>query len=190
MSQKARVISVHVGAQHTLEKAGRDRIEFALDGIIGDRHRGVGRTCWKGDKQPEGTERRNERQWSAVSEEELAAISHAMSLTEGLQAETLGANLCLAGVSDLSRLPRGTLLNFESGAILMVEEYNPPCIDMGAAIARRYRTTAGGHPAPQAFSDAAKFRRGILGTVEIAGTVAVGDTVTITPERLPKWLRQ
>ncbi len=189
MSSTGKVVSVHVGAEDVLEKTGRERIELALDGIVGDRHRGLSRECWDGDKQPEGTERRNERQWSAVSAEELAAISEAMELSEPLTATTLGANLCLSGIADLSRLPRGTLLVFSSGAILMVEEYNPPCSDMGASIAESYTRSSGERVAPTAFSDSAKFLRGVVGVVEVAGDIAVGDDVTVTPEQLPKWLR-
>lgn len=184
-----KVKSVHVGAEDVLAKVERERIELALDGIVGDRHRGLSRECWDGDKQPEGTERRNERQWSAVSAEELAAMSEAMDLAEPLTATSLGANLCLSGIADLSRLPRGTLLEFSSGAVLMVEEYNPPCSDMGASIAERYTTRSGEPVAPTAFSDAAKFLRGVVGVVDVAGKVAVGDVVTVTPEQLPKWLR-
>jgi MOSC domain-containing protein YiiM len=189
MSATGRVISVHVGAEDTLEKIERDSIELALDGIVGDRHRGISRECWKGDKQAEGTQRRNERQWSAVSIEELAQISEAMGLAEPLSAATLGANLCLSGIPDLSRLARGTLLAFSSGAVLMVEEYNPPCSDMGVSIAEAYRSVDGAPVAATAFSDGAKFLRGVLGVVEVAGSISVGDAVTVTPERLPKWLR-
>jgi hypothetical protein len=57
-------------------------IEVELDGIVGDTHRSYVRKTWAGDKQPEGTLRRNERQWSAVSVEELAAIQEAMDLAE------------------------------------------------------------------------------------------------------------
>ena len=183
------VVSVHTGGSGSLEKAACQGIEFALDGVVGDRHRGLSRCCWSGDKQAEGVERRNERQWSAISAEELEAISATMELAEPLQAATLGVNLCLAGVGELSRLPRGTLLSFSSGVVLMVEEYNPPCADMGAEIARLHRHSSGQQLAAEAFSQAAKFSRGLVGVVEVAGSVAVGDTFRVEPEQLPKWLR-
>ncbi len=190
MTATGSVVSVHVGAEDVLGKVARDSIELALDGIVGDRHRGLERACWEsGDKQAAGTLRRNERQWSAVSLEELAEISAAMGLSEPLRADTLGANLCLSGVPGLSRLPRGTLLEFSSGAVLMIEEYNPPCSDMGAEIAASYTGASGEPIAPTEFSTAAKFLRGVVGIVEVAGTIAVGDLVTVTPEQLPRWLR-
>jgi MOSC domain-containing protein YiiM len=183
------VVSVHVGCCDTLDKEAREAIEVEFDGIVGDRHRSFTRACWEGDKQPEGTRRRNERQWSAVSVEELAAISDSMDLAEPLQASTVGANLCLEGVPSLSRLPRGTALKFPSGVQLMVEEYNPPCSDMGEKVAEEYTGKSGSNLTASAFSNAAKFSRGVVGVVEATGRIAVGDEVTIETERLPKWLR-
>ena len=190
MAMTGKIVSVHVGAEGTLEKAGCDRIELALDGIVGDRHRGLSREAWEGDKQPAGTERRNERMWSAVSLEELADIRETMDLVDPLTAATLGANICLSGIPDFSRLPRGTVLSFDSGVVLMVEEYNPPCSDMGATIAELHQTREGHSIVPTAFSEAAKFLRGVVGVVEVPGFIRVGDTVTVTAEHLPRWLRR
>ena len=75
------------------------------------------RKAWDvGDKQVSGTIRRNERQWSAVSLEELAEIAQTMDLSESLSAATVGANICLSGVPNLSHLPKGSILKFPSGA--------------------------------------------------------------------------
>jgi len=72
----ATVVAVHVGPS---DQSGEDRqasIVVELDGIVGDRHRSFSRKSWgAGDKQPEGTVRRNERQWSAISQQELDEIS-------------------------------------------------------------------------------------------------------------------
>ena len=137
---QGRVVSVYVGREDVLEKDARESIELALDGIVGDRHRGLAREAFEGDKQPEGVERRNERMWSAVSEEELASVSELMALDRPLSPATLGANLCLSGIADFSRLPRGTVLKFKGGIVLMIEEYNPPCSDMGEKVAADYTT--------------------------------------------------
>ena len=98
------VDSVYLGtSEETLSKQPRDSLNAQLDGLVGDRHRSIEREAWgAGDKQVEGVIRRNERQWSAVSVEELAAIAKAMDLTEPLSAASLGANLCLSGVPELS----------------------------------------------------------------------------------------
>lgn len=187
---KGQVVSLHLGEQGTLEKANRSSVEVALDGFVGDRHRGFERTTWEGDKQPKGTGRRNERQWSAVSLEELTAISKNLDLAKPLSAEAVGANLCLQGIEEFSRLPRGTILRFAGGVELMVEEYNPPCIDMGSQLAQTLDTRSGQPLVESAFSEAAKFLRGVVGVVEVRGTISVGEEVTVDKERIPKWLRQ
>lgn len=182
------VVSVHVGAADEFAKAPRERIQMELDGVVGDRHRSHQRSTWAGDKQPEGTVRRNERQWSAMSVEEIADISDAMDLTEPLSAAQLGANICLSGVPQLSRLPKGTIIRFPSGAELMVEEYNPPCHGMGQEIANAMRARSGKTIESTAFSKAAKLSRGIVGVVEVPGEISVGDEITIEIYETPPWL--
>jgi len=184
----AQVVSVHVGSIDHLSKDERPSIQVELDGIVGDRHQSYERSCWAGDKQPEDTIRRNERQWSAVSTEELAEIQNAMDLSESLTAASLGANLCITGVAQLSRLPKGTVLKFPSGAELIVEEYNPPCHGMGKKLASVYTTNSGEPLSSTAFSKAAKLIRGIVGSVEVAGTISAGDEVTVELYETPAWL--
>lgn len=184
----ARVVSVHAGSNNDLSKDEQPTIRIELNGIAGDRHQSYERTAWSGDKQPEGTTRRNERQWSAVSVEELAEIANEMDLNEPLSAADLGANICLAGVDELSRLPKGTVLKFPSGAELIVEEYNPPCHDMGKRLADKYTMRSGESLSSTAFSKAAKLTRGIVGVVEVAGTISAGDEVTVVLYETPAWL--
>ena len=186
----ARVVSVHAGSNDDLSKDEHSNIQVELDGVVGDRHQSYDRQTWQGDKQPKGTVRRNERQWSAVSVEELAGIQDAMDLNEALTATCLGANLCLAGVNELSRLPKGTLLKFPSGAVLMVEEYNPPCQEMGGKLASKYTTRSGEPLSPSAFPKAATHTRGVVGVVDVAGTISAGDEVTILIYEMPAWLAQ
>jgi len=186
----ARVVSVHAGSNEDLSKDEHATIQLELDGVVGDRHRSYERRTWRGDKQPEGTIRRNERQWSAVSIEELAEIQDAMDLTEPPSATDLGANLCFAGLPELSRLPKGTLLKFPSGAELMVEEFNPPCHDMGKKLAAKYTTRSGEAPSTTAFSKAAKLNRGVVGVVEAAGAISAGDEVTVDIYETPAWLQR
>ena len=184
----ASVKSVHAGSGEGLVKPARDSIDVDLDGVAGDRHRSFRRSAWAGDdKQPEGTIRRNERQWSAVSVEELRQISAAMQLEKTLDPADLGANLCFEGIP-VSGLPKGSLLEFPSGVVLVVEEYNPPCRDMGESLAGKYQTSSGGRPEITAFSKAAKLSRGVVGVVEVPGTIRVGDEVEVTVYKHPPWL--
>lgn len=186
------VDSVYLGtSEETLSKQPRDSLNAQLDGLVGDRHGSIEREAWgAGDKQAEGVIRRNERQWSAVSVEELAAIAKAMDLTEPLSAASLGANLCLSGVPELSRLPKGSILKFPSGAELMVEEYNPPCLDMGKKLASIHSTQSGKAIHNTAFSQAAQYTRGLVGVVEVPGMINAGDRVEVTVYQPPLWLRE
>ena len=187
---QGRVVSAFLGAPGTLRKEDQESIDFAIDGIVGDRHRGPTRRCWEQtDKQPGGTERRNERQWSAVAQEDLDLVSERLSLAAPLTAGDVAVNLSIAGVPDFSRLPRGTVLQFEGGVVLMVEEYNPPCSRMSRFVAETYQAQGGDALGDSAFIEASKFCRGVVGVVEVPGTVAVGEAVSVEPEVLPKWLR-
>ena len=182
------VVSVHAGSNDDLSKEERPSIQVELDGIVGDAHRAFSRECWSGDKQPQGTVRRNERQWSAVSAEELSDIARAMDLADSLTPTELGANLCLSGIRDLSRLPKGTVLKFPSGAELIVEEYNPPCHDMGKKLAGLHTTRSGEPLSSTAFSKAANLTRGIVGVVEVPGQISAGDEVEVDLYETPSWL--
>jgi len=184
----AAVVSVHAGSNDNLSKDQHASVQVELDGFVGDRHRSFERTTWQGDKQAEGTKRRNERQWSVVSVEELAEIEEAMDLIEPLTASSLGANLCLSGLKELSRLPRGSVLKFPSGAELIVEEFNPPCHDMGKQLAAKHTTRSGEPLSSTAFSKAAKLRRGVVGVVEVAGVINAGDEVMVEVYEPPSWL--
>jgi MOSC domain-containing protein YiiM len=187
---QGRVASAFLGAPGTLRKDNQASIDFAIDGIVGDRHRGPTRRCWEQtDKQPGGTERRNERQWSAVAQEDLDVVSEKLNLVAPLAAGDVAVNLSIEGVPDFSRLPRGTTLAFAGGVVLMVEEYNPPCSRMSHFVAEQYPTRSGETLADTDFIEASKFCRGLVGVVEVPGTVAVGESVTVAPEVLPKWLR-
>lgn len=185
-----RIESVHSGSNEDMSKEEHASIQIELIGIVGDAHRSFERSAFAGDKQPEGTIRRNERQWSAVSVEELNEIQAKMDLSEPLTATCLGANLCLSGVPELSRLPKGTVLKFASGVELCVEEYNPPCHYMGEKIASLYKTNSGAEITSTAFSKAAKLTRGIVGVVEVAGEIKAGDEVTVEIYATPSWLKR
>jgi MOSC domain-containing protein YiiM len=187
---EGKIHSLYTGSEGDLGKDPCASIQVQLDGLAGDRHRSFERESWgAGDKQPEGTVRRNERQWSAVSIEELAEISAAMDLKEPLLAASLGANLCFEGIPNLSCLPKGTILKFPSGAELMVEEYNPPCLDMGKKLAAMHTTNSGKSLRDTAFSTAAQYLRGLVGVVEVAGIIEKGDAVTVIPYQAPHWQR-
>ena len=154
------MVSAFLGAPGVLSKAAQTELEFAFDGIVGDRHRGLSRRAWDlTDKQPGGTERRNERQWSAVAQEDLNRVSKTLSLGTPLTAGDVAVNLSVTDVPEFSRLPRGTILRFEGGVVLMVEEYNPPCSRMSRYVAEVHRTSVETALGDTDFIEAAKFCR-------------------------------
>lgn len=173
------LVSVHAGNNEDLSKEGQASVEAKLDGFAGDKHSGFERVAWRGDKDPEGTVRRNERQWSGVSVEELAIIEKKMDLKEPLTAETLGANICVEGIPDFSQLPKSVRLIFPSGAILAVEEGNPPCSDMGEQITAKYTTHSGERAAGHLFASRAFGLRGVVGVVDVPGMIHAGDKVIV-----------
>ena len=102
----AQVISVHSGSNKDSSKDEHPSIQVELNGIVGDAHQSYERKAWAGgDKQPEGTVRRNERQWSAVSVEELAEISAELDLTEDISAPDGNLSTVPLGKRDSCEMP-------------------------------------------------------------------------------------
>ncbi len=176
---KGKVISLHVGNKADLSKQPQASLKAEIGGFAGDKHQGPVRKTWEGEWEPAGTIRRNERQWSGVSTEELDYITQRLELTEPLTPATLGANLCVAGIPEFSLLAKGTRLVFPSGAVLLVEEYNPPCSDMGAQIASKYSTRSTQALTDKAWLRPASGRRGLVGVIDVPGEIRAGDEVEV-----------
>ena len=176
-----RVAGLHIGesGREDLSKAPRSTVSVELDGLVDDNHRGFSRETYDGDKEPEGTVRRNERQWSGMAVEEIAVISENMGLDRALEAGDLGANLCFEGLPGFSQLPKGSVFVFPSGAKLVAVEYNPPCVEMGAKLAEKYATRSGEALTARQFPVAAVGLRGLVGVVDVPGEINVGDEVTV-----------
>jgi MOSC domain-containing protein YiiM len=174
-----KVSSLHMGDNEDLSKQSRTSLTAEIGGFTGDKHQGHERETWQGERQPAGTIRRNERLWSGVSVEELAHITERLDLTEPLSPATLGANLCIEGIPEFSLLPKGTTLWFPSGAVLVVEEYNPPCADMGAQIASKYSTNTGQPLTDKSWLRPAAGRRGVVGVIDVPGEIRAGDEVKV-----------
>lgn len=174
-----RLVSVHAGNNENYSKPAQPSATVELDGLVGDKHRGFERVAQSYDPDPTGTIRRNERQWSGVSLEELEMIRDRLDLSEPLMPATLGANICVKEIPDFSRLPRGSRLRFPSGAVLVVEEINPPCADIGVQIAAIHTTTSGEPVDGKMFPKHAVRLRGVVGVVDVAGTIVTGDRIVV-----------
>ncbi len=173
------LVSVHTGNNADYSKEAQPSAQVELDGFVGDKHRSFERIAQSYDPDPTGTVRRNERQWSGVSNEELAIIAERLDLKEPLMPATLGANICVQGIPGFSRLARGSRLVFPSGAVLVIEECNPPCVDMADSIAAAHTTRSGEPVAGKMFPKYAMGLRGVVGVVDVAGTIEPGDRVVV-----------
>ena len=176
MQLEAHVQALYVGDAKGLEKSPRDWLEFTLEGIVGDKHAGFTKPA--DARNPEyvrGSLMRNDRQWSAVAPDELAEVAKLMGV-EQIEAGWTGANLALTGIPHFTMLPKGTKLVFPSGAVLVVEAENMPCTGPGRVIASKYPETK---LTPQRFPKAGMHKRGLVGVIERAGIIHVGDTVVI-----------
>ncbi|MFT5140634.1 MAG: hypothetical protein ACI9H8_001711 [Lysobacterales bacterium] len=176
---KGNVTFLSLGDSKDLGKKPRDSLVAEIGGFVGDRHAGPTRGTYSGEWGPKGTLRRNERQWSAVSNEELTIINERLDLCEPLSPDFVGANLCIEGIDELSLLPKGTKMLFPSGAVLLVEEYNPPCVDMGALIAEHFSTNSGVPLTAQSWLRPAAGRRGVVGVIDLPGEICIGDEVEV-----------
>ena len=177
----AKLVSIHIGHEGEEERRPTDSVQAEASGLAGDKYNGFTRVAQSWDAEPNGTLRRNERQWSAVSKEDLAILADRMDLAEELAPETLGANLCFEGAPGLSELPKGSKLEFPSGAVLMIEEETLPCAEMGVEIQEEYTSRSGGPVEGRLFPKKAIGLRGTLGFVDVPGEIKVGDAVTVRP---------
>ena len=169
------------GQMPDFQTTDQPHLELTFEGIPHDRHAGfLRRADARTPHYPRGTPIRNIRQLSIVSTEELAEIAVRLGLPE-LLPQWLGANIVLAGLPDLSFLPRGTRLAFPGGAALAAEGYNRPCLGTGRKVHEAAPSVT-----PQEFVKAASRLRGIVASVERPGEVRAGDSVEVhVPEQ---WL--
>ncbi|MFD1819807.1 hypothetical protein SAMN04515674_103380 [Pseudarcicella hirudinis] len=154
-------------------------IDISLEGFSGDKHSGFGRKTDARDthRYKKGTVVWNSRQWSAVSVEELQFVREKMDLPE-LLPEWLGANLCIQGIPAFTQLKPLTQLLFISKTneetSLIVYEENFPCIGPARVIESQFDFKA-----KVPFVKAAMGKRGLVGWVEKAGRISIGDRVEV-----------
>lgn len=155
----------------------RQIIYLTAEGVEGDRHAGLTRLADSRNKDVQrGTEVRNDRQVTIVSEEELARVAEGLRVPE-VRPEWLGANLCLSGLVALSDLPQGTQLSFPTGAVLRVEAQNQPCTVAGGGVESAYPDRTG---LASEFPKAAMGLRGLTASVDQPGPISVRDAVDVS----------
>ena len=172
-----------------VEDSGSDLSARPLDqafasygGFEGDCHAGLTRpSCSRVTAQhPRGTVIRNTRQLSIVSQEELARVAGAMGLGT-LDPAHVGASIVVSGIPDFSHIPPSARLQGRSGATLVVDMENRPCVLPGRVIDRE----APGLGAR--FKQAAKGLRGVTAWVEREGLLTLGDRLRLHIPDQPVW---
>ena len=158
-----------------------DVLDLGYGGVRGDFHEGMTRKS--GGREPwykRGTEMRNERQLSILSEEEMTEIASSMNL-DLVDPGWIGANLVFEGIPSLSYLPPRTLIMFDNGVTLRIDGYNAPCRYAGGSIAEHLGIEAEDHKNTDIafeFTKAAHMKRGLVAWVEREGQIRAGDTFT------------
>ncbi len=164
----------------TLESIAYHTLEFADGGIVDDKHFGftTKSTVRELSLYPRGTIIRNNRQWSAVSEEELNGISAKMGI-DNIHSGWIGANLLVKGIPNFTQLPPLSMLTIRPDAadkvVLMVYGDNKPCKFAHEKIVEKL-----GIEPSQSFVKAALGQRGLVGWIEKGGKISVGDTIAVT----------
>lgn len=157
------------------------RLVARFSGPEGEDHGGLTRpSCSRVLAQyPRGTEIRNTRQFSILSEEELAEIAAAMGL-DRLDPALVGASMVIRGIPDFTHIPPSSRLQAAGGATLVVDMENQSCQLPAKPI-------EGMHPGHGArFKSAAAGRRGVTAWVEREGIFALGDKITLhVPSQRP-----
>lgn len=164
----------HVPAGQSIRADSVPALSLGFSGVAGERHEGENRaSCVRmTNLYPKGTEIRNVRQLSVLSEEEMQATATEMGL-ETLDASYLGVSILLRGIPDFTHIPPSSRLQGPDGVTITVDMENRPCVIPG----REVEADLPGHGA--AFKPAAKGRRGVTAWVERPGALHLGDQLKL-----------
>ncbi|OED50566.1 sulfurase [Rhodobacteraceae bacterium (ex Bugula neritina AB1)] len=164
----------HVPADRGLQAQPIDRLDLGFAGVSGGRHEGENRASCVRVKNlySQGTEIRNVRQLTVLSEEELAQIAADMGM-DRLDPAHLGATIVLRGIPDFTFVPPSSRLQGQDGVTLTVDMENRPCVLPGREIEKDHAGFGA------RFKPAAQNRRGITAWVERPGSLSLGGELTL-----------
>ena len=165
-----------------LESQSLPSLMARFDGPEGEAHGGLTRpSCSRVLAQyPRNTTIRNARQFSVVGAEDLATIAATMGLDD-LDPALVGATMVIDGIPDFSHLPPSSRLQADTGATLVVDIENRPCM-LPAKPIEAVHPGFGGR-----FKRAAEGRRGVMAWVEREGLFTVGQAVRLHIPDQPVW---
>ena len=165
-----------------LTSPSRQALDLMFAGIEGAHHAGLTRpACVRVKSQyPRDTPIKNERQLSIVSQEELDLIAAEMGI-DAIDPVRVGATMVVRGIPDFTHVPPSSRLVAESGAGVVVDMENRPCLYPSKSLEVVHPGKGAG------FKPAAKNRRGVCAWVAAEGRVAVGDVLTLHIPDQPAW---
>jgi len=168
-----------------LRSTSAQSLYLGFSGPAGETHGGLTRpSCSRVLAQYErGTEIRNVRQLSLISEEELSAIADEMGISN-LDPSWIGASVILRGIPDFSHVPPSSRLQNEAGTTLTIDMQNRPCHLPVAEIKVDHPNEAKG------FKAAARRRWDVTAWVEREGQFSVGDQLRLHIPDQRAWLEQ
>lgn len=176
-------LGVNADRGTALRTAAVTELRLGFAGPAGESHAGLTRASDSRvvSQYPKGTEIRNVRQVSILSEEEIAAIAAEMGLPR-LDPAWFGATMVLRGIPDFTLIPPASRLQDEaSGATLSVDMENRPCHLVS-------REIEAAHPGfGKSFKAAASRRRGVTAWVEREGRIAAGGRLRLHVPDQPSW---
>ncbi len=166
----------------SLRSVSVDQMQLGFAGNKNESHAGLTRaSCSRVKTQyPRGTEIRNTRQLSIVSQEELDKIAAHMGIKQ-FDPAWIGASIVIKGIPDFTLVPPSSRLQGVSGATLTVDLENRPCV-LPAPVINQEMPDAGAK-----FKPAAKNLRGVTAWVEREGILRVGDEIVLHIPDQPPW---
>lgn len=168
-----------------LKAQPQQMLVLGFDGPAGEDHGGLTRpSCSRVLSQhPRDTTIRNTRQLCVMSAEEIAAISQAMGI-DALDPSYMGATMVIEGIADLTHVPPSSRLQGPSGATIVIDMENRPCV----LPSREIEADMPG--CGKTFKTMAKDRRGVTGWVEREGVLKLGEQLRLhVPDQRP-WAPQ
>ncbi len=153
-------------------------------GFEGEDHGGLTRaSCVRvKDQYPVDTEIRNVRQFSIISAEETAAAAAEIGIDD-VKPEWMGASIMVKGLPDFTHVPPSSRLQAPSGATLVIDMENRPCMYPGKEEVEPHHPGKG-----KLLKSALKDRRGVTAWVEREGLLKVGDSLTLHVPDQRAWM--
>lgn len=173
----------HVPADSGIQAEPVEQLELGFPGVQGARHEGANRPSCVRVKNlyPQGTEIRNVRQLTILSQEEMSQIAKAME-TGALDPRYLGASIVVRGIPDFTHIPPSSRLQGPDAVTLTVDMENRPCVLPGREIEADHAGLGA------RFKPAAEGRRGITAWVERPGALRLGDRLKLFVPDQRAWM--